>query len=164
MNKKELGGTLKRLSWIALFFIVAMVIVSMNEKKKSAKMTAVEVEIAHLPDGNDLVTKGDIYSLLQQSFETSIDGMPQNLVDVERMEKVLNEDNRILKADVFIGANNKVQLSLTQRIPVIRIIDKLEQSYYLDKDGNQVPLSDHYTARVLTATGNIPPHIPDFME
>ncbi len=164
MDQQEVTKTLKRLGWIALVFLVIGIVVSAIEKKQATKTVAVEVNIQHLPDGNDLITKGDVLTLLDRSFGFSMEGIPQDIVNVERIERVLEEDPFVLNADAFIDARNVVQIEITQRIPVIRIIDKMELSYYLDKDGNRLPLSKHFTARVLIATGNIPPHIPDFLE
>jgi len=162
--QKEVISTLKRLGWIALILLIGVVLIKMIEKKQTTKTIAVAIEIAHLPDGNDLLTKGDVFEILDRSFGYSMEGIPQNTVNVERIEKVLKENPFVLDAEAFMGANNTVQIDIQQRIPIIRIIDKLELSYYFDKDGNKMPTSKHFTARVLTATGNIPPHTPEFME
>ncbi|MEM1120178.1 MAG: hypothetical protein AAGJ18_06995 [Bacteroidota bacterium] len=162
--KKEVKNTLKRLSWLAIILLVGVVLINMVEKKQTTKTVEVLIDVAHLPDGNDLITRGDIFEILDRSFGYSIEGIPLNEVDVARIEKVLKESPFVLDAEVYLGANNAVQIEVEQRIPVIRIIDKMGVSYYLDKDGNKLPPSKHFTVRVLTATGNIPPHTPEFME
>ena len=162
--QKEVTSTLKRLVWIILILLVGVVLVKMIEKKQTTKTIAVAVNITHLPDGNDLLTRGDVFEMLDRSFGFSMEGIPQNLVNVERIEKVMKENPFVLDAEAYIGANNTVQIDIAQRIPIIRIIDKMELSYYFDKDGNKMPTSKHFTARVLTATGNIPPHTPEFMD
>ena len=70
----------------------------------------------------------------------------------------------MLNADVFVDAKNQVHIEIEQREPVLRIIDKNGLNYYLDKFGKKMPLSKHFTARVLVATGNIPPFDPDFLQ
>ncbi len=162
--QKEVTSTLKRLVWIILILLVGVVLVKMIEKKQTTKTIGVAINITHLPDGNDLLTRGDVFEMLDRSFGSSMEGIPQNLVDVERIEKVLKENPFVLDAEAYIGANNTVQIDIAQRIPIIRIIDKMELSYYFDKDGNKMPTSKHFTARVLTATGNIPPHTPEFID
>ena len=164
MQQKEVIRTLKRLGWIALLLLIGVILVNMVEKKQTAKTAEVAVNIAHLPDGNDLLTRGDVFEILDRSFGFSMEGIPQNTVDVERIEKVLKENPFVLDAETFIGANNTVQIDIEQRIPVLRIIDKMGASYYFDIDGNKMPTSKHFTARVLVATGNISPHTPEFME
>ena len=164
MQQKEVLIWLRRVVWIVLFFIIVALIFTMVEKKKQSRTIDVVVHIQPLPDGNDLITKGDVFAILDKSFGYSMEGLPQNAVNVERMERVLKEDPFILDAEVYLGADNSVQIEIDQRIPILRVIDKMELSYYLDKEGNQLPLSRHFTARVLTATGNIPPHIPAFTD
>ncbi len=164
MQQKEVIRTLKRLGWLALTLLVGVILINMVEKKQTAKTAEVVVDIEHLPDGNDLLTRGDVFEMLNRSFGYSMEGIPQNTVDVERIEKVLKENPFVLDAEVFIGADNSIQIDIEQRIPVIRIIDKMEASYYFDMDGNKMPTSKHFTARVLVATGNISPHTPEFME
>ena len=68
----------------------------------------------------------------------------------------------ILEADVYIDAGNRVNIDVSQREPILRIIDNNQLNYYLDSEGNKMPLSNHFSARVLVATGHIPPFIPDF--
>ena len=164
MQQKEVIRTLKRLGWIALILLIGVLLVNLIEKKQTAKTVEVVVNIEHLPDGNNLLTRGDVFEILDRSFGFSMEGIPQNTVDVERIEKVLKENPFVLNAEAFIGANNTVQIDIQQRIPVLRIIDKMEASYYFDMDGNKMPTSKHFTARVLVATGNISPHTPEFME
>ena len=164
MQQKEVTRTLKRLGWLALILLIGVLLVNMVEKKQTAKTADVVVNIEHLPDGNDLLTRGDVFEILDRSFGYSMEGIPQNTVDVERIEKVLKENPFVLDAETFIGADNTVQIDIQQRIPVIRIIDKMGASYYFDMDGNKMPTSKHFTARVLVATGNISPHTPEFME
>ncbi|MEO0779978.1 MAG: cell division protein FtsQ, partial [Bacteroidota bacterium] len=69
-----------------------------------------------------------------------------------------------LNADAFIDAAGKIHIELTQREPILRVIDKNGLNYYLDPSGRKMPLSPHFTARVLVATGNIPPFVPDFQK
>jgi len=84
--QKEVTSTLKRLGWIALILLIGVVLIKMIEKKQTAKTMAVEVAIAHLPDGNDLLTKGDVFEILDRSFGYSMEGIPQNTVNVDGIE------------------------------------------------------------------------------
>lgn len=164
MQRQKAITSLKNIAWVVLVIILIMSVASMVEKKKTAKMLEVSVNIKSLPDGNDLITKGDVFQLLDRSFGYSMEGIAQSEVNIERIESVLGKDPFVLRAEAFLTANNKVAIELEQRIPIMRIIDKMELSYYLDESGNKLPLSKHFTARVLVASGNIPPHIPDFMD
>lgn len=164
MKKQELIKTLKLLGWIALVSLILWSISAAAKRKSTTKTNSVIVEIKSLPEGNDLITIGDVLSILDKSFGYSLEGLPQGSVDIERVERVLEKDPFVLESDAFLDAENNIQIKITQRIPVLRILDKLGVHYYLDKTGKRLPLSKNYTARVLIATGNIPPFIPDFAE
>ena len=164
MNKGEIIKTLKRLGWIVGIFLMAILVVSAIEKKKSSEARDISIEIAPLQDGNSLISRGDIMLSLKRSFGYGLTGIPLGAVDVERIERVLEEEPFILDAEVFVDASNLINISIVQREPILRVIDNNGLDYYLDDKGIKLPLSRHFTARVIVATGNIPPHVPDFKE
>ena len=129
MQQKEVIRTLKRLGWLVLILLIGVILINMVEKKQKAKTAEVVVNIEHLPDGNNLLTRGDVFEMLDRSFGYSMEGIPQNTVDVERIEKVLKENPFVLDAETFIGADNTIQIDIEQRIPVIRIIDTVSYTH-----------------------------------
>lgn len=164
MKKQEIITTLKFLGWIALVLVVIGAIMAAIKKKSVAKTKFVNVTIERLPYGKNLITKGDVLSELNKSFGYSLEGLPHKDVDIERVERVLENYPFVLNADAFIDAENFVQIEIQQRIPILRIYDKMELTYYLDAAGNKLPPSKNFTPRLLIASGNIPPFIPDFQE
>ncbi|MCP3930025.1 MAG: cell division protein FtsQ [Bacteroidetes bacterium] len=164
MNRAETIKTLKRLGWVALFFLTAILIISAVEKKKSSHASEVNIQINPLQDGFYLVDESDILLTIERSFGYDLTGIPMGAINVERLERVLEDDPFVLNADAYIDARNKVNIEVWQREPVLRIIDNNGLNYYLDEHGVKLPLSKHFTARVLVVTGNIPPHVPDYLE
>lgn len=162
MNSKELIRTLKKLSWVALLFAAAAVVISAIEKKETSQVEEVRIEIGPLKDSTWMIRKGDILLTIERSFGYALERLPIVSVDVERLERVLEKDPFILDADVYVDARNRVNIEVEQREPILRIIDNNQLNYYLDRDGKKMPLSNHFAARVLVATGNIPPFVPDF--
>ncbi|MDX1667094.1 MAG: cell division protein FtsQ/DivIB, partial [Saprospiraceae bacterium] len=64
----------------------------------------------------------------------------------------------------YLDARNNIYISLVLRRPVLRVLDNNGLNYYLDEEGYKLPLSRHFTARVLVATGHLPPHVTDYLE
>lgn len=159
MNKN-----LKRIATIAGILALAILVVSAAQKKRSRDASDLIVRIENLPDGNSLVSKEDIILTIERSFGHTLSGIPIGALDVERVERVLENEAFIADADVYVDAEQKVHIGISQRRPVVRIIDRNGLNYYLDAEGNKMPLSKHFAARVLVATGNIPPHVPDFQK
>ena len=162
MTPKEVQDMLVRLAWIGGMLILAGVIISAAMHKRSKDARDVLLQIEPLASGHSLVSKQDILLSIERSFGHTMAGIPLQELDVERVERVLEADPFILNADVYIDAENQVHIHLQQREPVLRIIDQNGLTYYLDELGKKMPLSEHFTARVLVATGKIPPHVPDF--
>lgn len=161
-QKKELSTMLKRITWVAISFLVVAVIISMVSKKEATIVQNVIIEVEPLEDGNFLINEEDVLLTIERSFGFPLETMPLGSVDVERLERVLKEEPFVLKANAFVNAENEVNISIVQRNPVLRIIDRNGANYYLDENAFKMPLSTHFTARVLVATGNIPPYVTDY--
>jgi len=143
-------------------FLVAVTIVTMVQRKKSNRATDVVYKIEALRSGDFLIKSEDILEMIERSFGHEIVGEPLGDLDMERMERVLESAPFILSADAFVDAEEVVHLEIKQREPIVRIMDRDGQQYYLDHTGTRMKLSDHFTARVLVATGDIPPFDPEF--
>ncbi len=156
--------TLKRLGIIAFFFLVAALVISAVNEKKASAANEVLIDIEQLEVGRSMINSEDVLLVLENAFGYNLTAVPIGGLDVERIERVLRADAFVKDATVYIDAQNKIHIELTQRQPILRIIDKNGLTYYLDQDGGKVPTSRHYTPRVLVATGNIPPYDRDYLE
>jgi cell division protein FtsQ len=157
-------GQLRGMGWFIALLFGLFVVMSAVQHRSSAEVKAVEVDIEPLPNGVLLIRPVDVQKAIEKSFGYRFEGKPLRMVEVDRLERVLEKDPLVKDADVYFDARNVVRVGIVQREPIIRVIDKNGFNYYLDKDGVRMPLSEHFTARVLVATGHIPPHVPDFLE
>ncbi|MEM1326807.1 MAG: hypothetical protein AAGI23_12675 [Bacteroidota bacterium] len=166
MKKPQIQAQLKQFGWIVAGLIGLFVVLSaVNRKKRTYSANRIEVEIEDVftADSN-LITKDEVSELLQESFTYGITDNALKEIDVQRAERVLERNAFVKNADVFIDRQNLIHARIQQRQPMVRIIDGENRSYYLDKDGNYMPLSDHYTPRVLVMTGFIRPYEVGFMQ
>ncbi len=56
--------------------------------------------------------------------------------------------------EVFIDSDNKLNVWIVQKQPIVRVMDGSNRSYYLDEDGDQVPIVEKSAIRVPLATGH----------
>jgi cell division protein FtsQ len=154
----------QKLTWLVLFFVAAIFMSWAVNKKQTKVVGDLIIEVIDLPEGNNLITNEDIAKRLEKSFVIKLSGMPVGALDIKKIEAVLEEDPFVKDAEVFITAKNKVHVEVQQRAPWLRIIDGNGEHYYLDEAGMKMPLSKHYSAKVLVANGSIPPYIPGFMD
>jgi cell division protein FtsQ len=157
MNNQEIIATLKRLGYLASFLLSAILVISAVEQKQESSASKLTIAIDPLANGRFLIDSSDVYKTIERSFGFDLVGQQIGNLNVERLERVLEADPFVLNADVYINAENQIDIEIQQREPVLRVIDENGLNYYLDKEGNKLPLSPHFTARVLVATGSLPP-------
>lgn len=153
-----------RISWILFLFITGVILLSAVSRKKNSFAENTSVEIIPLESGEKMLSDKDVRQILLRAFGNTLEGTELANLEVERMERVLEEDPFVLDAEAFVGQSNTLHVKIRQREPVLRVLDNNGGNYYLDKDGAKIPVSRNYTARVLVATGNIAPYSADFRQ
>lgn len=162
--KEEKIQMLKRLGLIAAGIVAVVILVTAVEWKGGKLVSDVVIEVEPLEKDALLITTGDIQKVIDRSFGIPLNALAVRELEVDRLERVLEEEPFILDAEAYVDAKNRVNIHVTQREPVLRVIDNNGLNYYLDVNGVKMPLSAHFSARVLVATGNVPPHTPEFLE
>ena len=155
---------LRRLSWLAVLFVAAGVVISAVEKKEESIAQDLSIKIEPLENGESFLKEEDVRLAIERSFGYKLEGRTLASIDVDRLERTLEEDPFILNADAYVGANTRVKVKIEQREPILRVMDNNKLNYYLDRNGVKMPPSPHFTAKVLVVTGNLPPHEPGFLE
>jgi len=75
-------------------------------------------------------------------------------LDLNRLEKALNAQEMIEKSDVFVSIDGVLKAVVKQKTPIARVFDG-DNSFYIDYEGNAMPLSANFTARVPLVSGEI---------
>ena len=104
--------------------------------------------------GHNFVEESEIMDLVNNKFG-SLKGKPLSSINISLLEKIINTNPFISDAEVFSTIDGKVNIEVKQRIPVVRIVNLKDESFYIDDQGVFMPLSDDYTARVIVANGFI---------
>lgn len=162
MNKK-VSSILQKTAIILVLATAAILIISAVEKKEDDNVTDVFINIQPLENGKTLIDSLDVLTTIERSFGFKLESQKTGIVNIERVERVMEDEPFVKDAEVFMDTKNRVHISIKQREPILRIIDKDSNNFYLDTEGQKMPLSKHYTARVLVATGEITPHEPNYM-
>ncbi len=161
--KPQLLITIRRLLSAGVLFGMAMWVVSVVSNKGEGTITNIIVSVAPLEDGKWLLNEEDVREMLKNRFSSPIESQKISQIDIERVERVLKEDPFVREAEAYIDASDQLNVKIIQNRPLLRVKDNSGLDYYLDENAKQMPPSSHYAARVIVATGNLPPHVPDFM-
>lgn len=163
LDNPQAKTSFRRIAWAGGALLTVMLVAAAVERKKGMPVAATVVAVAPLESGAYLIDSMDVIRLVERSLGMSLDEQTSSLIDEDRVERVLEEDPFVKNAEVLLTANSKVKINVEQRQPILRVMDNLNAAYYLDRDGAKMPLSKHFAARTLVATGNIPPHTPEFL-
>ncbi|MDZ7880530.1 MAG: cell division protein FtsQ [Saprospiraceae bacterium] len=144
--------------------LTVLLVLFFTFRKKRSDVKDVIVDIQHLPNTkNDLIKDKDVKEIIRRAFDVKIENEPLGQVDVARIEQVLEQDPFVQNAETFVDVKGNLNLKITQRQPILRVIDDNNLNYYLDKDGFKMPLSKYYSARVPIVTGAVPPYVSGFL-
>jgi len=157
VHPRRLKWIIKRLSMIVGGFALLLVIIAAVQYRQKSIVAddGLKVNIVNNEAENEFIDADDVEEILFREFKHGIIGQPLELIDIEEIEKVLEQDIFIKNAEIYIDAVNKVHITIEQRVPIMRVMDIEDPSYYLDGEGNRVRTSSKFTARVIVVTGNI---------
>src|SRR5690606_6310280 len=121
-----------------------------NQRNDKRKVNGINIEF--VGDQNLYITPAMVNKLLIQNCGPLINVPKENLV-LNTMEKVIEANEMVKNAQVYLTMNGELTSKILQRKPIGRIEGTAK--YYLDDEGKRMPLSNNYSARVPIITGNI---------
>ena len=122
-------------------------------KKRNDQRKLTKLEVEFVDSNTPFITHKTVNKLLIQNNVEVTDIGKETLV-LKDMENRLRENPMVRKAHVFVTIDGILGAKIEQRDPVGRIAQKYpDPDYYLDTDGNKMPLSTVYSARVPLVTG-----------
>jgi len=135
---------------ILLYLIFAL---SFTESKMDGQqVSGISVNIKNL-DLVDFIGKEEIIQTLKD-YSIRISNEPIDSINKAYVKERVMDIPQVRNAEVFFTPDGLLHIKIWQRIPVMRVItDKL--SYYIDQEGEVLPVSSRFSARVPVFTGNI---------
>ncbi len=136
---------------IAAYMAVASGFVSGRLEEKICDMINITIiDSMH----NRFVTQDDVMDMLL-SGDADLLGYPISRINTRELQKMLSTEPFIKRAELYKTVNGALNADITQRRPVLRVLNRHGESYYLDEEGFILPLSEKFTSRTLVANGNI---------
>lgn len=120
-------------------------------KNSNKKIKKIAIEFTEGP--NDFLTQEMVNKLLIQN-NSALKNQPKSVIDLQELEYAVLSNPYIESATVFYTIDGVLKTTVKQRTPIARV-NNVNSSYYVDKQGFEVPLSDNYSARVILITGAI---------
>ncbi len=129
---------------LPVLLILVAFLFSFAEKRNNARKIS-EIKVQFVGGENLYVTEEAVNNLLIQNDVAATD-IDKEILDLNRVERLLNNHDMIENAEAFLSLDGKLQAKIVQRKPIGRIVGN--STYYLDKNGIEMPLSPYYSARV----------------
>lgn len=121
--------------------------------QRNAKKTNKDIKVFFENGDNLFVSYETVNKLLIQNLEGTQNTSKEN-INLNKLEGFLQRNEMIENAEIFLTLSGELGAVITQRTPVLRVANKTETFYY-DKLGAKMPLSDNYSARVPITTDTI---------
>ena len=135
---KNWQNILVRVLWsIAGAALIVLFVVAWKAKEEK-KCTSIQIELV---GENTAALFMDEKEILQIIHEQGVkEGLPIGDVNLNALEKYLQTIRWVKNVELFLDNTQTLQVKIEQRIPIARIFTASGNSFYIDKEGLQLPL------------------------
>ena len=129
-----------------------IVLMSFIEFKKSGVYCkAVKV---YIPGNQYFIDKEEVDNILKVHRHQLV-GRNMESINLHDLENRLKANPFIESARVYADMDGVIKVEISQRQPIMRIMNQAGQDFYIDQNGLKIPMSSNFTAKVLAANGYI---------
>jgi cell division protein FtsQ len=129
-----------------------VVLMGFIEYKKSGVFCK-EIKI-YIPGNQYFIDKAEVDHILKVHKHQLV-GRDMQSINLHELEDRLKANPFIASASVYENMDGVIKVQISQRQPVVRVINKSGQDFYIDQNGLKIPMSSNFTAKVLAANGFI---------
>lgn len=134
ISKKKVARFTLGVVLVALF---AGLLIAATLTRKSGFVK--ELNIATLNQEIGLVPKSELEQVISAAASGDFRKMPLKDLDLEQIEKAVEQNPWIQNAEAFVDNKQVLQLELLERVPVARVFSNNGKSYYIDTAGRLLP-------------------------
>lgn len=136
---------------ILIYFFVALGFI----EKEASQQRCTKVKVSILDSNENMfISALDVDKILEKN-EFNIIGYPVKVINTLLIEKAIEKHSSIETAHVYANLKGNIHVRIIQRKPILRVMERNGESYYMDDKGFLMPLSKNFTTRVPVVTGHI---------
>jgi cell division protein FtsQ len=120
---------------------------------KKAGVFCKEVKV-YIPGNQYFIDREEVDNILKVHRHQLV-GRNMESINLHSLENRLRANPFIQSAKVYADMDGIIKVEISQRQPIIRIMNQFDQDFYIDQNGIKIPMSSNFTARVLVANGYI---------
>jgi cell division protein FtsQ len=141
------------LLWSLLLSYIVVMLGFVEEYRKKVICNRVLIMISD-EEMNKFLKQDDVKKALDK-YKLKIIGTPIDSVNTFLTEQLINKNPAVRKSAAYTTIDGKLCIKVDQRKPILRVINKNYQNYYIDETGQVIPMLRQYAALTLIANGNI---------
>lgn len=135
---------------ITAYLVVAVTV--FNTKPANQVCKGMELIIKDSID-HGFISKKEVINLLNNKKLSPI-GKKMGSINTRQIEEVLSEHPLIENVECYHTPGRKIEIEVTQRLPLLRIMANNGENYYIDSKGKVMPIPNS-SAHVAVVTGNV---------
>ncbi|GEC77732.1 cell division protein FtsQ/DivIB [Flavobacterium aquatile] len=135
---------------LVLMFALVIFLYSFTSSRNSHRKLK-KSEVIFVGQNNNFVKQESVNKLLIEN-SSDVKTIAKDELNLNKLENSINAHPMIQKSEVFVSVDGVLKAVVQQKTPVARVVDE-QGSFYIDYEGNTMPLSDNYTARVPLISG-----------
>ena len=134
--------------------LLIFLMVSLRAKHLKQVCTQIDIRIS-VPTDRQMINRAMVEDQLEEWYTGGLIGVPYAQLALAEIEQRLLELDVVSQAEVSFQLGGELQIDIDQRIPIVRIYENENSSYYLDYSGARMEWGEYNTPRVVLATGNL---------
>jgi cell division protein FtsQ len=139
--------------WIIAIAGLTSSLAFVSKSEREIVATSLNINIQN-SDENFFLSETDVKAFFKERNDSLLESRYAS-INIPELEKALNSHPAIENAEVSADMNGEIKVEILQRTPVLRVINKTGESYYIDSQSKLMPLNQNYSARVIVASGEI---------
>ncbi len=137
---------------LLLIFVLVLFLYSFTSNRNSHRKLQ-KSEVLFIGEKTNFIKQETVNKLLIEN-RTNVKTIEKYEVILKKLEKDINNNPMIASSEVFVSVDGVLKATVIQRTPIARFFNE-RGSFYIDIQGNTMPLSDEETARVPIVLGDI---------
>ncbi|HEY2583786.1 MAG TPA: cell division protein FtsQ [Mucilaginibacter sp.] len=139
------------LAWTICLGGLAVLMSFIEVKKSEVVCSSIKV---YIPGNQYFIDRQEVDHILRSNGHQLIGSKIEN-INIQALENKLKANPFIEYAKVYMDMDGVINVEISQRQPILRLLNRFDQDFYVDQHGLKIPLSANFTARVLAANGYI---------
>ncbi len=146
---------IKRIAVIAFYFLMPLGVFILlgfaveNNKSMPCRSFRVHIDTS---GGLSFLDSATVVSQVYAALDT-LEGKAFSDISLSRVEDLVNTFYYVDKSRVYRTIDGHINVEIKQRVPVARVINRANETFYIDQNGKLMKPSSRYTARVLVVSG-----------